>query len=574
MLKKVRFENFRCFEDHEIKFGYHSLLVGKNNAGKSTCIEGLRLISLITQRLGGLAIKDPPTGMGLSKNSKGVSPSLDSISIQRECIFFRYGDPPAKITAVFTNGSSIEVHVGEKAVIHAVIKNAEGRIAKNKATVNSCDIPIVKIMPQIGPVQNEETMRADATVKKGLQTNLSSLHFRNQIRLLKDEFFDAFRELTSETWPGLRIEDLVLPDPLDPEGQLALIVRDGDFSAEIAWMGHGMQMWLQTVWFLARSNDSQTIILDEPDVYMHADLQRRLIRMLLKQDRQFIVATHSAEMMAEVNPESIVILDRSKRHSNAATSNEAVQNLLNSVGSIHNLSLARMAIHKKIVFVEGKDIPLLKRFQDIVGLGNQIPIDALPSMGIGGWTKWQSVLTFAEFYQKHTPGEFSIFCAFDRDYHTNEEVQSRYVDAASRGIALTIWDAKELENYTIRPNPLHRLLRKKGLEIDINDIKELISSSAKGLRDHAIDAIAEELKKEHKGWDATKINPLARDAFSEREAKLGIEMVVHGKNLRSAILGRIQQEYAISISTNAILCEFQSEDVHPDLLNFLKSIES
>jgi hypothetical protein len=35
-------------------------------------------------------------------------------------------------------------------------------------------------------------------------------------------------------------------------------------------------MWLQTIWFLTRAKDHETVILDEPDVYMHADLQRRL----------------------------------------------------------------------------------------------------------------------------------------------------------------------------------------------------------------------------------------------------------------------------------------------------------
>jgi len=58
------------------------------------------------------------------------------------------------------------------------------------------------------------------------------------------------------TWRGLGIKDL--DGRTSFEGRpLNLLVRDGMFSAEIGWMGHGLQMWLQTMWFLAKSdNDS------------------------------------------------------------------------------------------------------------------------------------------------------------------------------------------------------------------------------------------------------------------------------------------------------------------------------
>ena len=44
-------------------------------------------------------------------------------------------------------------------------------------------------------------------------------------------------------------------------------LRDGDFVAEAAKMGQGMQVWLQTMWFLARSSSADTVILDEDVEY-------------------------------------------------------------------------------------------------------------------------------------------------------------------------------------------------------------------------------------------------------------------------------------------------------------------
>ncbi len=47
------------------------------------------------------------------------------------------------------------------------------------------------------------------------------------------------------------------------------------------------------MWFVARTRGYATVILDEPDVYMHADLQRKLIRLLRNRYPQIVIAaTH------------------------------------------------------------------------------------------------------------------------------------------------------------------------------------------------------------------------------------------------------------------------------------------
>ena len=93
----------------------------------------------------------------------------------------------------------------------------------------------------------------------------------------------------------------------DSSGQiLSFIIRIDSFSAEIAWMGHGLQMWLQTMWFISQCPNNAIVVLDEPDVYMHADLQRKLLRLVNPMFSQLIVATHSLEIIEEVTPDCII----------------------------------------------------------------------------------------------------------------------------------------------------------------------------------------------------------------------------------------------------------------------------
>jgi len=50
MITQLRIKNYRCFEDHTVTFKDTAIIVGPNNAGKSTIIEALRLVSIITNR--------------------------------------------------------------------------------------------------------------------------------------------------------------------------------------------------------------------------------------------------------------------------------------------------------------------------------------------------------------------------------------------------------------------------------------------------------------------------------------------------------------------------------------------
>lgn len=215
MLVSLTLKNFRGFDSHTVHFTKKVLLVGKNNAGKSTCVEALRLVSLVTERLGSLAWRSPRSGYDIPTSQKGVSPSLDDIVIHKECLFHRYSEPPALVTACFSNGTGIEVHVGSDLVIHAIIRDAHGRVIKSRPAALAAGIPRVSILPQIGPLSEEEKRLSDDHVRRNYLTSLASLHFRNQLRLSPPDLYEDFCTRVTRTWPRLRIESLEVPNLMD-----------------------------------------------------------------------------------------------------------------------------------------------------------------------------------------------------------------------------------------------------------------------------------------------------------------------------------------------------------------------
>ncbi|MDI6734935.1 MAG: ATP-binding protein [bacterium] len=376
MLSALRLENFKGFDKHELPLNDLTVIVGQNNAGKSTIVEALRLLAVVVGRYRHLSYRPVPSWLDIPGRHSGVSPSLKNMEINFDSIFHRYGDPPAEITASFSDKSSISIYLAGEDKIYAVIRDQEDNIIKSKQQADQVILPTVSILPQVAPVQRQETILSKDYVKSAMSSSLAPLHFRNQLNVLFD-LFPEFQKIVENTWHGIRVLELIGQGGL-PTESLSLQVRNEDFVAEVAAMGHGLQMWLQTMWFLTRSQKVSTVILDEPDVYMHADLQRRLIRFLKNRYPQIILTTHSVEIMAEVEPEQILVVDKRRSKSTMANSLPAVQKLIENVGSVHNIHLSRLWHARRCILIEGEDLKILKQFQDTLFPNSDEPFDSIP----------------------------------------------------------------------------------------------------------------------------------------------------------------------------------------------------
>src|SRR3972149_10119874 len=104
MLTELKLQNFRCFSEHTLPFKATSIVIGRNNAGKSTVVEALRLIATVVSRHHALGYHPPPGWLDLPRRDYGVAPSLKGMEINFESIFNQYGEPPSIITGVFANG--------------------------------------------------------------------------------------------------------------------------------------------------------------------------------------------------------------------------------------------------------------------------------------------------------------------------------------------------------------------------------------------------------------------------------------------------------------------------------------
>ena len=557
MIKQISITNFRCYEQSTITFNGTSILVGRNNAGKSTMIEALKIISSITRKYKTLRFIAPPEWVD-NEESYGVSPSVENMNISDRGIFHMYGNPPAIIEAIFSNGTSIKAYVGEYLNIFAVIIDEGGCYIRNSKEAKKVEIPVIEVLPQISAVMDTERIIKKATVDGNKATRLASRNFRNQLYYYNDAF-PMFRNLVEATWEGLKVSPIETAYVND--GQvLQFYVRVHNFEAEIAWMGHGLQMWIQTMWFVSQCSPNAIVVLDEPDVYMHADLQRRLVRLISPMFSQLVIATHSLEIIEEVTSDSIIPVDSTKKTIRPIGNDTPLQFLTKHLGSTFNIDLARIFISSQFVFWDGDDNSrkILSAFQSVLYPQDLHPLINLPKAFIDGWNEWEKVTMLADLFNSNQMN-MEVFCVLNSEYHTQNEIMRLHNDANSHNINLCIWQKKEIENYAIHHNSIFRYILN-------NKLKGIITEEK---LDDVMHGIAKDMKDDLIKFSIEKSENRMSDIFQENDNSYDI---ISGKEFFNILSIWTQEEFDISISARQVIPYFQREEVPSEIRDVINTI--
>ncbi|MEN6551644.1 MAG: ATP-binding protein [Methanobacterium sp.] len=575
MIKELQLINFRCYRKHSIPFKKNTIIVGENNAGKSTIIEALRIVSIIASKYKHINYNKPPDWLDIPIGSKGVTPSLKKYDFHFESVSYRYNKQPAQIKAIFTTGESIEVYIGGEGKIFAVIKDKNKNAIKTIKEASATNLPEVLILPEVSPLPFEEKRLMKDYVKQNLFSRLSSSHFRNQL-FIYEEQYEKFKQLVETSWKGCQIRSIDI-DGSPNEEKISLIVRDTDFSAEVGWMGHGLQMWLQIMWFLSFTEKNNIVIIDEPDIYMHADLQRKIIRLLLgKQYQQLIVATHSIEIISEVEPENILVVDKTKSMSRFTNTIPAVQRIIDNIGGVHNIQLTRLWKCKKCILVEGKDLKILRHFHNTLFPKSEIPIETIPNMSIGGWSGWDYAIGSSMFLKNNADETIYTYCILDRDYYTKDLIEERLKKAKDRGVKLHIWERKEIENYLIVPEAISRIINREtnlSIRADKLIITEQIEKICNDLYNDTFDCIATQISDTNRR-ESQKANSKTRTIMDEYWKSIdGKLTLISGKEVLKRLSTWSQAEYHVSLSSEKIAKEMKEEEILPEMKKVILVIE-
>jgi hypothetical protein len=282
--------------------------------------------------------------------------------------------------------------------------------------------------------------------------------------------------------------------------------------------------------------------------------------------------------MSEVDVDEILIIERKRGKSRFAGSLPAVQKLIEHVGSVHNIHLAKLWHSRRCIFLEGKDLRILSEIHNIFFSESQDSLSALPNLSIGGWGGWNYAIGSSMLLKNAGGQSIEIYCIIDSDYHTKEEREKRKKEAKRAGVHLHIWQRKEIENYCIVPSAIQRLIasrvprRKRSPTVE--DIAKQLALIFEELKENVFDALSTEILAQERKLGAGGANKIARDQIEKAWKSFeGRASIVSGKEVISRLSGWSQEEFNVSLNAATIARHMKADEIPGELSAVVESIE-
>lgn len=578
-ITSIQFARFKAFSNYSISLDRINILVGPNNSGKSTIIGAFRALASGLR----IARTQSPQRIAIGTHH-GTAYRIpeSSLPISLENVHTDYDSTESKITFNLSNRNKLHLVFPSDGGCYLIPEN-QGRSVNSVAAFKKSFPITITCVPVLGPVEHREQRRERSTVVAGLTTHRASRHFRNYWHYF-DEGFDDFSNLIRTTWPGMEIRRPEIVDAMT--GELSMFCLEGRMSRELYWVGFGFQVWCQLLTHISRAGESTIVVIDEPEAYLHPDIQRQLIALLREAGPDVLLATHSTEIMSEADPNEIVLIDKRKSSGERLKDTTGLQRALDAVGSIQNVTLTALAKNRRVLFVEGDDdFRLLRRFARRLGmseLGAGMGITALES---GGFGSWERVTILAAGIAEALGSELAIAAVYDRDYFCEEEIDFVSASLKTQLKLAHIHQRKEIENYLLVPAALDRAIARALAEravrmgiapITVPSTSELFREITDSLKDEIQSQIIARrtnyLLKSRKD-----ISDITRDAiawFSPRWNDMNERVsLVPGKTVLSLMRERIQTMLGISITQAQIVDAMHRDEIPNDLVQLLRELD-
>lgn len=487
-IRYVEIENFKTFASKiHIDLGHPAVLIGPNNAGKTSVIQALSLWSR------GIKAWYEKKGAPRKKDSRErLSAGINRLNIL---------DVPVSETRFFWNktrvrkgNTPIEMKINVGIEINGIIKNCRLIFTSRDAEVIYCKpcsttvkdddllktasqmhfhllYPMSGIMSGIS-ADTEETPLPDGRIDVFLGQGQTAQVLRN----ICYKVVEQDEKNQTQNWENIaevidRIFLIKLRRPVFNKARGNLIMtysqQGVDSELDISLAGRGLQQILLILAYLYWHRSS-VLLVDEPDAHLEILRQKQVYEILKykaeENNCQVIIATHSEVILDDAVDTNLTLLLHGEAVNLAGQKD--IKLALKSFGIEHYY---KAKVHPAIFYIEGStDVEILRalakklkhqKAYDLLNntlncyyIRNIEPAETLSTKldQVGG--------AYGDFRAHfHTIKKFVAqlkgFALFDSDGKTKE-------DELQNDLAITFWKQYEIENYFITPDILSRFAEK------------------------------------------------------------------------------------------------------------------
>lgn len=577
---RVQFSNFKAFPRFSIALRGMNILVGPNNSGKSTILSAFRALETGLRRANA---RRPDILPGPDGERFGYELTQSTIPISLENVHTEYVDQDSSVAFTLSNGNQLVLFFPEEGGAR-LFPRVEGPQVRRPKDFREQFPVSVALVPVLGPIEHKEAVLDPETVRRSLMTHRASSHFRNYWYHFPEGFTD-FSDLVHQTWPEMTIEPPERPSVMTDE--LLMFCTEHRMTRELFWAGFGFQVWCQLLTHLVRASSETILVIDEPEIYLHPEVQRQLLAILRDTGSDVLVATHSTEIMGEADPSEIILVNKTKRSGDRLRDVEGVQQALDMVGSVQNITLTQLARSQKLLFVEGSwDWGVLRRFARRVGLRDLAAGKDVTAIESGGFTSWDRIKALAWGFDSLLDSGMSVGAVFDSDFWCTEELEALKTELEEHLDFAHFLARKELENYLLEPAVLEKALqtalreqerrsgKRRNLSSSIAEVLATVTTPQKAsLQGQYVTRRVEYLEPRSRR-DRSTIATETIERFESLWSDITLRMqVVKGKDTLRALRAEVQQECGVTLTDIRIIDAFEADEIPRELLDLLRRID-
>ena len=418
MIEKVEISRFKNIVELELKLSNINVLVGGNNAGKSSILQAIQFAISIAQT----------TSLAEFRRTKWKFNKL-STSLTPEQILYT----PTNDIYTLGNGGSLSQKNEEAILVKFTEANSNEtaeftlRKGRNKnllvalegetlgQQIRSIENPFSIYVPGLAGIASFEQFKSEGIVRKTAAKGNANSVFRNILLILSQNHqkWQAFHSDLNDIFPDISIKIEFNPKR---DENIDVFIQKGELKLPIDTYGTGV---LQTIQILSYLHLYKTkfLILDEPDSHLHPKNQKivaeKLYELTTKLGFQIILSTHSRHLLDTFQEVSEVhwIVD-----GKLSKEDYSFVKVLLEIGALDKGDFLNNGNIKCIVLTEDS---ITKPLKSILK-ANEFNLDETDIWAYDGCSKLDTAIILAAFIKKHAPNA-RIIIHRDSDYLNEDE---------------------------------------------------------------------------------------------------------------------------------------------------------
>jgi predicted ATPase len=474
MIKSLTLKNIKSIKNQTYEFMNFDLLVGRNNCGKSTILQALAIWQYCvdefhrTKRSGTKGIQIvlpnftalplPEFNLLWTDKTERQYPKIQN-KVKQEFILIEI------IVKWDVENKEEEFGVSLRYQSpQAIIAKPIGGWAKFRELEEKKIIPKLVYVPPFSGLEPFEEWRDDSILKKQVGKAQPGSVLRNLLYRVVDKYnIENGKKIDTKEnkdWEDIKesIKKLFSVDLKPPKYEKGIDTQitctykniGGDREFDIISGGSGFHQTLTLLAFLYGYEGLMTILFDEPDAHMHTNLQRETLDFFKKKARtrniQFIIATHSEELIRGVEPTNIISVLSTKPERIKTT-----PSIVTALSEISNLEITHIIMSPFILYIEGEnDERILRAWANILEKNEVLNKYYFKIMGGGNKNEMKNNA------KKHFDGLKQLRKNIERKMLVDFDSDKTAFHPGPKNKVLFEWKRKNIENYLLVKDAWHR----------------------------------------------------------------------------------------------------------------------